>query len=523
MYKVMLVDDEPHVLSTIEKLIPWDEFGISICAAAANGKEALRLMDKYSPDIVITDISMPEMNGLELIRQASAKHKFRFIVLSGYDDFDYVRTSMKLGALNYIMKPTTAEELTETITECLEILDAGQNDALQTQTTEILRTNLLTRLVTGSVSLKELKEKSSVLGRDLRGKTLLPGIFMTTNNLSAETLRRITEVIHSTLLSKNSGYSFIDHKGNISVILAFDGELPALPEIYAQFDECVDKIIETAEPDIVAFVGPPAATTNELPHSYNMALSLIDFAFLLPSCKTIHPDITVEKQSAITRTANFMTVFSYLKNKDAAALCGYIDDLVSPDKQVSDPIQAKYSTVEIASILFSAAAALEIPSSIIDDFHKQFFFTYKNDISIDNFLESLHTLVEKIIGARDDSQPNYSSKIQTAVEIVRSRYSDPNLSLKTLAYELGINSAYLGRQFKLETGQYFSDYLNSCRVAQAKHLFETTELPATEISVMVGYTTTNYFYGIFKKVTGISTSSYRQVFHSQKSEESCPL
>ena len=116
MYRLLLVDDEPIIREGLKKLITWEEFGIEIVGQAASGTEALAKIRTLSPHIVITDVAMPNGNGIELIQQASElPDPPQFIVLSGYNNFDYVRSAMKAGAINYLLKPVNSDELKLTV------------------------------------------------------------------------------------------------------------------------------------------------------------------------------------------------------------------------------------------------------------------------------------------------------------------------------------------------------------------------------------------------------------------------
>ena len=116
MYSVLLVDDEPSVLTGLRYVIDWDEYGVEIAGTASNGTQALELLRELPVDILITDIQMPQMGGLELLQQVRAQNMdLRCIILTGYDDFKYVKKAAQLGIENYLLKPVSPEELSETL------------------------------------------------------------------------------------------------------------------------------------------------------------------------------------------------------------------------------------------------------------------------------------------------------------------------------------------------------------------------------------------------------------------------
>ncbi len=123
MYKMIIVDDEPLIRSGLKHIIEWEVYGIEIVAEAEDGMKAYLNIKAQEPDIALIDINMPNMNGLELIEMCThLKHCPKFIILSGYNDFEYVRTAMQHGAVNYLLKPVDQEELANTIASTVRIL-----------------------------------------------------------------------------------------------------------------------------------------------------------------------------------------------------------------------------------------------------------------------------------------------------------------------------------------------------------------------------------------------------------------
>lgn len=169
MYKVLIVDDEPLILDGLQYVIDWEEHGAEIVASASNGVEALRALEQSAIHIVVTDIKMPVMDGLELIRQTKSRGlNVKFIVLSGYDEFELVKKAVVYGVENYLLKPLEEEELSSTLLNTIEKLDHEiQLSIHHRQNYSIVKENILFRWVAGRIGHDELTSRAEFLGIDL--------------------------------------------------------------------------------------------------------------------------------------------------------------------------------------------------------------------------------------------------------------------------------------------------------------------------------------------------------------------
>lgn len=171
MHNILIVDDEPLILEGLRSVIEWEDYGLRIAGQAGNGEEALEFLHRHNEaiDILITDITMPKLTGLELIQQIKCfDSKMRFIILSGYEQFEYLKAGMSLGIENYILKPINIKELESTIEQIVEVLnqeDVEQFHAKEDQ--QVLRNNILNRWVTGNIDRQELMHRSKVLNISL--------------------------------------------------------------------------------------------------------------------------------------------------------------------------------------------------------------------------------------------------------------------------------------------------------------------------------------------------------------------
>lgn len=188
LYRAIIVDDEPFIREGIRKIISWDELGIEIIGCASDGQKALELLEKEPADICITDIRMPHMDGLELMQKCKDDGKnMKYIVLSGYTDFDLVKRAAQIGIENYIVKPVDRLELSQTIVSVVDKLnnELAQQAVVQ-EGIDILRENLLYRWITGEITPEELEERKEYIGVDLSSEYVV-GILKMAVKSEAET------------------------------------------------------------------------------------------------------------------------------------------------------------------------------------------------------------------------------------------------------------------------------------------------------------------------------------------------
>lgn len=396
MYKMIIVDDEPLILSGLKTLIEWEVYGIEIVCDADDGMSAYVKIKEFHPDIALIDISMPNMNGLELIELCSHLNQPpKFIILSGYSDFEYVRTALQHGAVNYLLKPVDQEELCSTIESTVKMLDDISIKTQQFQESlSALRNDVLIRLLHGRIEARELREKCRLLGLSFHSASMCVGLIKSLDNDTGSDHPFFTfsdiELCEQTCGKSCPAYAAIDITGYMLLIFKNDIHDQIPKDYHSLLELCAESMSAQTGRKFLTSLGPAASCSAELSVSYDSALKVLEK----------HPE----------------------KNHSA----------------------------------------------------------------------------------------DYSPTIQYVLTYLQDNYDDPNLSLKTLAGQMNVNAAYLGRQFSLETQKYFSDYLNQVRISHAIQLMDETTWKTSDIAKAVGFFNASYFFTIFKKVTGVRPGDYRK-------------
>lgn len=320
MYKVMLVDDERFILEGLRQIIPWEEHGLEISAEASNGVQALEILESTNINILVTDIKMPQMDGLELIRSIKQKNSdMKFVILSGYDDFCFVKEGAKLGIENYILKPVNEDELSSTLTNVVEKIELELHRKIKLKADEdILRDNILYRWITNQINDNELEERAALLNIDLSCNSYIVCLIRVLQpqavSLSSNTglLKfAVQNICRETLDNYGNNTSFNDLSGDI--VLLFSGDIASndKEKICELLNLCICNIKKFLETDVFIAIGSVEDNSGSAYKSYSNAKSLLEYS-LIVSPGTLLDYETIKKNSTERKVA-FNIDFEVLK------------------------------------------------------------------------------------------------------------------------------------------------------------------------------------------------------------------
>lgn len=511
MYRMILVDDEPHIRKGLAGLIPWEEYGVEIVGEADNGVAALTLIDQLHPDLAIVDIRMPHMDGLQLLEHIKGQSGApKCIMLSGFDQFDYVRAAMRMGAQNYLLKPVDPEELKATIIDVTAIVsDEAEKKQQFDESMRALLNSTLNRLLNNQIEVRELREKCKLLDITLRCNHMHVGIVRPIFENQDAGLRwsmsRFLDICKERCNRSLTTYLVADTKDNIVLILKNpDGKFDR-SQLQQLLNDCAKEVERQSEICCVVALGTEATSFKDISNAYQNALRILDIKCLWGDAK-IEPDTVVTMQQTVSAAFDPEMLSELLLSDDRTQL----DQLVHhffhktlPENRIANLALVKYHLIELVTCALQAAHKCYVPAGDVARIKSGIY----TEIQTRSTISGLEQCVSDMLGdlcmrvVHIDTSA-YSQKVQFAVQYVHRNYNDSNLSLKTLADKLAINSAYLGRQFSMETGVFFSDYLNEVRIRHAKQLLNTTHLKLAEVAERVGFVNVPYFCTIYKKLTG---------------------
>ncbi|WP_139992677.1 response regulator transcription factor [Paenibacillus paridis] len=503
MYRVFVVDDEPFIIEGLYDIIDWSAFGLEIVGSAENGQDALEALMGSAADILLTDISMPIMNGLTLIGEA---RKFRpdlkVIILSGYNDFDYIKSGLKLGVENYLLKPINIDELQETLANTIDKLNTTRPDRLFSDyDIRILRDNILYRWLTGRIAPNELLERTDMLDIQLDAPYLVTAVLRTESQFepSYEAAQRLA-------MQDSSMLPFVDIDGDLVIVFLLEDRAEGKIKAMSQLENMQKRL---APSPMRISLGSVQEMGEGAPLSYSHAKKAQEYFLLLDEPVILDYDLLSEKNSIENTAAEPLDWPAYsklIKAKELDQLQEMINAEFERYQSLEGVTPAYIQSMAIELMIRFKMELKEIKQADQPELYKAGFVQIMQAETI----EGLAAVVKEAAALTVDSlmRDVKSPIIQLLLNYVHENYAQA-LSLKSLSQQYNIHPVYLGHLFQKETGETFTEYINKYRIGKAKEMLKETQLKVQEIALKVGYWETGYFYKQFKKYVGISPTDYK--------------
>jgi len=531
MYKVLLVDDEPIVRVGIKERIDWSRLELTCVGDCENGMEAMDAIDRLRPDIVVTDINMPFVDGLELSRYVAEHHPLaKVIILTGYDDFAYAQQAVKLKVADFVLKPITAAEMHAMLEKAKSELDAERRkredeDRLRRQLREsfpLLKERFLESLVTSALPSADLEERLAYFRVDLPGPlyvALAADLDRFPDEYGAadrELLRfALYNVVQETVEAEAGATAFRNRDGKAIAIVSGAAAEP--------LNECAQAMAETVRRTAEAYfkctvtvgVGHGCEGLKALPASYESALTALDYRFLLGGNRVVSiadlererppggaaADALLERRAvSAVKTGTEQDVMDALE----AAMRYYRSAF--PDIRLCRLHVQKWVIAVIFALNDLGLTEADVfgggcnPIAVVGD--------CKTMDEAEAWLRGV--LREAIRRIRDSREDDCDRQVRAAVDYIRSHYGDETLSLSKLCKHVHLSASYFSSVFKSRTGKTFVEFLTAERIEKAKELLGRSTLKTYEIAERVGYRDPHYFSALFRKHTGVTPTEYRQ-------------
>lgn len=490
LYKVYLLDDEPYILEGLKYIVPWQEYGFKIVGSSSNGKDGFDNIITQNIDLIITDIMMPNMTGLELISKLKKeKYNTNFLVLSAFQEFKYVKEAINMGAENYLLKPIDTEELSNNLKSIYQKIKKKEEQIIDKN---IVKNNLLLKLITENYDENVINELNRL---NIKFNDYRYCIINIEVNDESYNIEDIT--------FKNKSILHVKNKSNIYLII----DEHNLDDTIMELIELKNYMINKSGPILYISIGSLVNNIREINNSFKASMEVNEY-------KIIHPNkswIKIYKEKIdINNYDNieFEELKSILVNKEFIKTEEYINAIFSKlrcDEKLT-PKQIKMKSIEI----FLSVYNYFNESKVIKDLHKYFDYIINNNNTLDDIQIQLINMIRYIQSKLEQAEDSMSPVIIKLLDYIEENYKY-DLNLKEISDKLNINSIYLGQLFQREIGILFSDYLNNFRINKAKKLLLDTNLKASEIGMLVGYRNKNYFYRKFKSIAGLTPSEWKKI------------
>lgn len=526
MYTLLLVDDEEEVTQIIAKKVKWNELGFSVVGHANNGLKALEMLEEIQPDVVMTDIRMPYMDGLELCGQIREKYPATKLVLfTGFDDFEYAKEAVHLEIEEYILKPINANELSECLKRLKNVLDKEREEKLNVRKLEqyytdslpVLQTNFFCSFVEGRISDSEINKYLNDYQISLPGSYFCCAVFHTSENhvpdgmtpllLSISVQREVKEKFRGKWDCR-----YFSYLGNIVMVanLGKEDEITRLTDDCDRFCKWADRFFGAV---VTVGIGKVCNEVSNLRFSYEGAWEALSYRVIYGSgCSINIADIAPKGQGLsmqpddINMNDVFKAVHIGVREDIEDAVFSLVKELKDNAKTI---MQYNFTVLEIVGHLYRFCGNNHMK---FEDHAGEIKNAYEEITKMDESA-LMAWLVRVALSISDELKNARNSSlrylISEAKNIVRDEYADADLSLDTVCSKLGVSNSYFSSIFKKEVGISFITYLTDYRMQQAVHLMLETNEKNYEIAEHVGYEDANYFGYVFKRKYGMSPSKYR--------------
>ena len=544
MLKTFLVEDEVVIREMIKKMIPWEQYGFELAGEAADGEMALPLILKSKPDLLITDIKMPCMDGLTLCRLVKKElPDIRIVILSGYDDFNYAKQAISIGVEDYLLKPITKNAFIERLKE---IHNRYEHEKTQREYYEKFRLEMqeyeknasrdfFETLVRADSDLAELYRRADKLNLDIVAEAY--NILIFTPDTSEGNYNSYEECSdwEAEVQDKINTY-FLNHPVAIlfrhqvfSYAILVKGQKDTIEKNTEECVKAIQDIMDQTErrTDWFIAVGKSADRLSMLGHSYRTAVRANSFRYLYDGHILDYQSLEAQKENpSDSRREDSVQLRNVNINAlNPAILQKFLSSGLA--EEVDDFIRDYFNAIgqePMGSLVFRNYVVLNVRFSVLSFLKK--LGCDDSEISgqeMENIMDETGKTIEaavaycgkilkKAIALRDENARNQNrSVLKLAVDFIDHNYMDEEISLNKAAHVANVSANHFSALFSQNMGQTFTEYLTDLRMNKAKELLRCTAMRSSEIAGEVGYKDAHYFSYLFKKTQGMTPSEYRKM------------
>ena len=528
MPRVFLVEDESTIRSTLRDTVPWGQLGYEFVGEATDGEMALPLIGSTHPDVLITDIKMPFMDGLSLSKLVLKEFpNTKIIIISGHDDFEYARQAIEIGVEQYLLKPITKANLMKVLREVKEKIEQEQeqrNYQAQFQRDsqeyeQFARRSFMEQVVAGKLSVQQIYEDAGRLGLELRAQSYCIALFSAMGETYSDTDARVREDLLGHFM-KHPEYLLL--RWNLTTyMLLIMGEKSRM-DSYIQ--SCIAAItnrysVYDGQKPWYAAVGMTAGRLSQLPECYEDVSRLWAYRYIQPDTHILTSE-TVKTPGAGAASND---IENFDVNKFNQEILLEIMRSAAPEEipniisefllDISEAVRSQpfchyvMLSTRFTAIQFVTSLGVK-QEKLLEGVTCQDLMEQTVEMQdLRRYMSEFLMQAVKIRIARSANQ--YKDILGRAVDYIDANFTDDSLSLNMVAKEVNISANYLSAVFSQEMKSTFVEYVTSKRMAKAKELLRTTDKHSGEIALEVGYKDPHYFSFLFKKTQGLTTREYR--------------
>jgi len=489
MLKILIADDEPFIREGLLELVNWNDLGFEVCEVATDGDDALEKIIKHQPHVVLIDIKMPGLTGIEVIRKTRQRElACQFIVLSGYSDFEYAKESINLNVHDYLLKPITENDLIRVIKNVHEKVLTEQ------QTTDKLR-------------LYQQFQKESTLKKLLRGElddSLLEQTANITYQIAFIKETKNKEAWLTYLMQRASNMNVLQHSEGIVLFFENMNERKTCDLLSTAIKKHRFKLA----------LSDALLTATDLAGAYIEVKNLMERLFCFRDEHILTRKMIPATQENTVDVCKLYLAIEFSDQEAKKQAQADLESYCQGKDATSERIKGYLTNFQ--ALLFQKFNYAYSSLNIFEDARMQHQFQEQENLQ--DILELMllqWNLISLEIKKQIDATDDGVKKVQHYVK----RYYHQDLSLKIVSKILNYNATYLGKKFKLETGESFSKYVDRIRIEKAQIFLGRDKMKVYEVAEKVGYCNIDYFYRKFKNHTGKSPKEWQKEYLKRKKVE----
>ena len=522
MYQILLVDDEPIVKIALRSIVQWEQYGYQICGTASNGEEALAMVEKYKPQVVITDLKMPVMDGIDLIKNLKEQgFSGEILVLSNFEDFELVRNALVHGAADYLLKVSIdAETLLDRLSKAIHKLQERKQLSMAgafVENSEMLlskRSNIIKEFLTQDKPVEQFAEaqpEAAFLQEEVNYSLCYISFDRFASNNSGEYSKSLVKsIVLEALQEHGNSLWFSLDQYSLCILLAvediaedsqlkqFAGKLATRFQVYQSL-----KPVICYDFDVAGY--------NLLQKSYQMLLEVLKLQF--------YGELSIENGKEIC-PQHYLSFVHYKDlaeeiHRNSAALLSKslsaIEDTIAACKEqhIYPEITCRFFVKVLEYLEFLSKDISLLTHEYLADM-KEFLRFSNSSTELISYLEQSLQAIYMPQEIQDTDTAHYKNEINKAIKYIEENYQQ-KLTLTSIAEYVNFSTNYLCKSFKEEVGVNLISYINNVRMKKAGEMLKQKDSMVKEISMNVGIEDQLYFSRLFKKYYGMSPSEYKSL------------
>ena len=533
MYRILLVDDEILVRDAIKENIDWKSIDCELVGDCENGKQAAEFVQEHPVDIVLTDILMPYMDGMELSHFLHDNYPDIVIVIfSGFGEFEYAKKAIQYGVSEYLLKPVTAMELTGVIEKMKQKVDQqrrekskmdklAQNSEKYRKNEQIIRSKNMEALVNCTTDVNKTIQRLSEMGVDISAASYRVALFdidLYSGMYKLDTEKRQESALMAFVLfnisdeivtREKAGIAYQEGNNRVGILFQETWSRNFTSKTKEICREIQQKTKEVMGFDVSMGIGKWVKKPEELIQSHDMAAQTLQYRYLLGGNLLIdmeeqHPAQEINLDESLADLKEFMKTGQKEQVDQTLAM---IEEAIR--QALMEKSRACMYLQQVIRTMDNACEDVSADMDRIREDRDELLRQVTDQKSFEDACKVVQKHTDRIFEILSEMNTSSSERqARLAIDYIQKNYMDPNLSLNSICSYLNISTSYFSTIFKDETGETFTEVLIRTRMEKARELLEKTTMKNYEIAEKVGFSDPHYFGISFKKITGCTPTEY---------------